>query len=141
MNNARLIRLGLYFLIFVNVLLLNVILHEIGHYVIADYYNLDPKIEFSLENIRNFSLNFNSVPLADTSFNDPKNHSSLADVAMAGPIVNLFLGIIFFFIFIFNKKREYLREIMIIAMMVSFASFIMNMLPLSGSDGSLIFRL
>ena len=126
--------------IFVNMLFLNVVLHEVGHYIAADYYELKPEMKLDFSEIRNAGFNLKSIPLASTSFIDNGNEGELAVVALMGPFVNLLLGALFVFVFVFwREKGWFIGEIGLIGMVVSFGSFIMNMLPMNGVDGSLIF--
>lgn len=128
--------------IFVNIFLLNVVLHEIGHYVAADYYKLEPKIEFNFEKIGEiFNFSFNGVAIASTSFIDERDNLEIFVVSLMGPFINLILGLIFLMCFIFFRNNKYIGEIALIGFVVSFGSFVMNILPFNGSDGSLIFGL
>ncbi len=138
MKGNGIIRLCLYLLIFINGFLLNVVLHEVGHYMAADYYNLEPKIDFDFKSVGNLSFGFKATPIASTSFNEPRTTGELVVVALAGPFFNLILGILFLMIFIFSKK-EIIKELMLICFVISIASFVMNILPLDGADGSLVF--
>ena len=127
--------------VFVNIFLLNIVLHEFGHYIAAEYYGLEPEIEFELGNLKEISFSLEGVGLASTSFIDNGDGLEIAIVALIGPFFNLLLGIIFLFIFVSFKRIEYLAEIGIIGVVVSIGAFVMNILPMEGVDGSLIFRL
>jgi len=122
----------------VNVFMLNVIGHELGHYVVADYYELEPKIEFELGKISDVGFGFEGIPIASTNFKDNGSESELMVVALGGPFVNFILGLMFLIVFVFCKD-SYVRELMIIAVLISFLSFGMNLLPFEGVDGGLIF--
>ena len=127
--------------VFINIFLVNVVLHELGHYAAAEHYGLEPEIEFELGNLGEMGFSFEGVGLAYTSFIDNGNKAEMAVIALMGPFVNLLLGIVFLFIFIKFRKIEYLAEIGIIGVVVSIGAFLMNMLPIEGVDGSLIFGL
>ena len=127
--------------VFVNIFFLNVVIHEIGHYVAADYYNLEPKIEFDFGAVGDLGFGFKGTPVASTSFNESDNSGALMAIVLTGPLFNLVLSLIFFSIFVFYRKNKYIKEIVIIGFILSFASFIMNLIPLEGGDGSLIFEL
>ena len=123
----------------VNVFLLNVIIHEAGHYVAADYYSLDPEIEFDLESVRdsfNFSLESKSV--ASTRFLKTEDSSSLFVITLMGPFMNLLLGILFLISLLFSEKFL-IRQFNILGVIISFMSFIMNIIPIVGSDGYYLF--
>lgn len=123
--------------VFVNIFALNVAMHEAGHYLAAEYYGLEPEIKFELEKDI-FSFSFQGTSVASTSFVDNGNKEELTIIALMGPFINLVLGVIFLVIFVL-KKNDYMREIALISAVVSLGSFIMNILPIEGIDGSLIF--
>ncbi len=127
--------------VFINVFLLNIVLHEFGHYAAAEHYGLEPEMVFELGNLGEISFSFEGVGLAYTSFIDNGNKEELAVIALMGPFVNLLLGIMFLFMFIRFRKINYLAEIGIIGIVVSIGAFLMNVLPIDGVDGSLIFGL
>ena len=123
----------------VNIFLFNVILHEYGHYVAADYYGLNPEIDFEFENVSDsLSFSLESKPIASTSF--ISNGNDLFIVTVMGPFMNLILGIIFLFYFLILRNYE-IRVICTIGFVISFMSFVMNLIPVGGSDGSYIFGL
>lgn len=125
--------------VFANSLFLNVLVHEFGHYLAAEQYRLEPKMELNLEKMGNLSFGLESVPLASTSFIDNGNKEELAVIVLMGPFMNLLMGIAFLVFFVFLSGRKIVEEIGLIGMSVSFGSFLMNMLPIAGVDGSLIF--
>lgn len=124
----------------VNIFLFNVVLHEIGHYVAADYYNLEPEIELEFGNMTNLSFGFEleGQAVASTSFINNGNENNLFVITAMGPFMNLFLGVIFLFGFLFVKKNWF-RELCVVGIVISFMSFVMNLIPVGGSDGSFIF--
>ena len=123
----------------VNLFLLNVVLHEAGHYGAARHYNLQPKMEFNLKNATRVSFGFEGETIASTSFIDNGDENEMLSVVLMGPFMNLFLGVIFLFICFFSKDD--LRLFSLIGVIVSFSSFIMNLVPLKGADGALIFNI
>ena len=141
MNKIRIVRLLGFVFIFANFFLLNVFIHEAGHYIAADYYNLEPEIEFDFGAVGDLGFGFEGTPIASTSFNEPENNSGLMVIVLTGPLFNLILSLLFFNGFIFYRNNKYIKEIVIIGFILSFASFIMNLIPIEGSDGSLIFEL
>lgn len=128
-----------YLFAFVNVMFLNVILHEGGHYIAAEHYGLEPKIEFNFENLKGMSFGLESISLATTSFNDNGNESELKVIVLMGVFMNLVLGVLFSMVFVFFRRKKYIGEIGLIGVVVSFGSLIMNLLPIQGVDGSFIF--
>ena len=87
--------------VFANVFLLNVVLHEAGHYWAAEHYALEPEIAFNFENITGAGFSFKSIPIAYTSFLDNGNLYEMGVIALMGPFVNLLLGILFMLVFAF----------------------------------------
>ena len=125
----------------VNIFLFNVILHEYGHYVAADHYGLNPEIDFEFENVSDsLSFSLESKPIASTSFISNGNENDLFVVTVMGPFMNLISGIIFLFCFLILRNYK-IREGCIIGFVISFMSFVMNLIPVGGSDGSYIFGL
>ena len=124
--------------VFVNTFLVNIVVHEWGHYLAADYYELQPEITFEFRNLSLAHFNFNSIAIANTSFIDDRNGEHVVVIALAGPFFNLFLGVLCLTICIFWKKG-FVKEMLFMGFLISLASFLMNMVSFSGSDGSLIF--
>ncbi len=124
--------------VFVNFFLVNIVVHEWGHYLAAENYGLEPEISFQFENLTSVEFSLEGMNIASTSFIDDGNSGHLSVIALVGPFFNLVLGMSFLVITILSKKR-FIKEIMFVGFIVSVASFLMNMLPFSGSDGSLIF--
>lgn len=116
----------------------NIIAHEMGHWLVANELNLDPKIHLfeSPENGTRsfFNQNFFTTYNADSVKND-------MFVAFAGPMINLIiaLGLIALY-FTIPKQKKYIRLIVIMLIIPAILSFISNMLPTAGSDGALIMQ-
>ena len=128
--------------VFVNVFLLNVVLHEVGHYVTAEHYNLEPRIEFDFNGIGDaLSFSFESRAIASTSFVDNGNKEELFFIVSMGPFINLILGLIFMTLFVVFRKKGFFAEMMIIATIVSLGAFVMNILPFEGIDGRVMLDL
>ena len=127
--------------VFANVFLLNVVLHEAGHYWATEHYALEPEIAFNFENITGAGFSFKSIPIAYTSFLDNGNLYEMGVIALMGPFVNLLLGILFMLVFGFSKERFYLKGIVLMCVMISIGSSVMNLIPIRGTDGYLILRM
>ena len=116
----------------------NIVAHEMGHWLVANELNLDPKIHLfeSPENGTRsfFNQNFFTTYNADSVKND-------MFVAFAGPMINLIiaLGLIALY-FTIPKQKKYIRLIVIMLIIPAILSFISNMLPTAGSDGALIMQ-
>jgi len=119
----------------------NIFLHEEGHYAVAKSFDLSPKIHIGEvpagEKSTFFVLSFYTTYLAKT------NSQQDAEIAFAGPLVNLLLTCIFACLyFVIPKKvrgRTYLEMILLVLLIPSLVSFIVNILPIPYSDGSVIF--
>ena len=140
----RTLRTGLWILIgivaFVNIVFFNVLIHEAGHYIAAYYYGLEPKISLELSNARGVSFNFEALPLASTSFIDNGDKNELFAVVLFGPFMNLLLSIVFLFVFV-SFKRNWAKDLAIMGFVISLGSFLMNVLPIPGADGAILFGL
>lgn len=127
-----------YGFVFVNVFFVNVVLHEFGHYLAADYYGLGPEVEFNFSEMGNLSFGIEGVAIASISFNLSNNRTEMIIVGLMGPFLNFVFGIIFLIVFVFCKNIR-IREIMFIGFVISIGSFLMNMVPMEGVDGGLVF--
>ena len=115
--------------IFANVFFVNIVFHEIGHYMAADYFGLEPEMELELENIESVAFGLESVELASTSFIDNGNKEELAVIAAMGPFANLILSVFFLFLFVYARKKRFISEMGLIGAVVSIKSYIINILP------------
>ena len=116
----------------------NIVAHEMGHWLVANELNLDPKIHLfeSPENGTRsfFNQNFFTTYNADSVKND-------MFVAFAGPMINLIiaLGLIALY-FTIPKQKKYVRLIVIMLIIPAILSFVSNIIPTAGSDGALIMQ-
>lgn len=129
----------IYVFVAVNVFVVNVVFHEVGHFVAAEHYGLRPVIEFDMNNVENnFSLSLESKPIASTKFLKTESEDDLFVITLIGPLMNLLIGLVFLFSLLMFKTYE-IKELCFIGVVLSFVSFVMNMIPVSGSDGIYIF--
>ncbi len=122
---------------FVLAITINVVFHEIGHFLIADSFGYHPTIHF-LETPKNGQGVATSASVAYVSYNGISNFFTKEDglIALGGPIINLlFTFIAGAMYFAFGKKNIYLDAALLIFMLVSLTAFISNMIPLAPSDG------
>jgi Zn-dependent protease len=140
-------------------IMLNVYLHELGHYFMAEHFDLNPSMHFtagSNENAGVFSLLLSQDFKAYVRFDAPDVLMKDLLVTAAGPIVNLIiivsllLGNTFIIKKLKKNKNLYkkyfwnfllLDAIFISLLVPSILSFIINMSPIVGSDGSVIYEL
>lgn len=102
--------------------LLTVLVHELGHLACMKKLNCYPKA---------FNLTLYGVFIVSPSVYSNENEKMF--VALSGPLVNLALFIIFYFIN-FVIRSDYLLKFSL----VNFIFFLMNMLPINGLDGGTI---
>jgi hypothetical protein len=127
------------FAVFLGVFLLNVYTHEIGHYVVADAFGLEPKI--TMEPLRDgLSFTAEPKPLAYTEFNKTESDFELILIAIAGPIVNLLITIIFLIVYVNYKHNVRIQNIALAGLVPSLFSFVINIIPYSTTDGMMILQ-
>lgn len=134
----KILRILIFVVVSLNVFLLNVVMHEIGHYLIANYHDLKPEIELNIENIGDLGFSLEEKTIASTSFNSPNSENILIAISFMGPVMNLVLGVAFsiFFMLVSNKKT---KLIFLVGIIISLLSFVTNLLPFEGTDGNIIF--
>lgn len=159
------------FLVVFGVLLsisMNVYLHELGHYVVADYYELNPTMHVTnVLSLENDSLRVNMNPVAYVQYQNPGNTPEAIrkniNVTLAGPLVNLIITIFFVVTYIFTKffvkkklfnseiykrsssyrlkvfKLSFLVDVIFISLLIpSLVSVIVNLSNIPGSDGAFL---
>ncbi|MFP4111565.1 MAG: site-2 protease family protein [Candidatus Woesearchaeota archaeon] len=136
----------------------NVYFHEVGHYLVAKAYDLEPEMHFTTGNSDGglFSIIMSNEFKAFVRFNATKNQIQNLLVTSAGPLVNLFfsivLAVLYFGVLRKLKKNKdlYVKKFWVFLMLdvvfVSFfipsiLSFVINMSLISGSDGTVIYSL
>jgi len=124
-------------------LLANIYIHEYGHFVVADHYELEPEMHFEAITFdSNSKLNFYS-PAAYTSYSSHGYALTSQDmsIAFAGPLFNLFFALFVcgLYLAIPKKRRTFwLQAVFAVLAIPAFASFAINMMPLGYSDGAII---
>ncbi|MBI4095989.1 MAG: M50 family metallopeptidase [DPANN group archaeon] len=122
-------------------LLFNIVLHEAGHYAVADYYGAEPKIVFNVTE-SGFGFALNGKPVAETVYSAKTNYSQDFWIALAGPAVNLalFLSVVVFLSFVRMKNITFKIMLQLFAA-VSILAFFLNAMPASGTDGFMMLNL
>ena len=159
------------FLVVFGVLLsisMNVYLHELGHYVVADYYELNPTMHVTnVLSLQNDSLRVNMNPVAYVQYQNPGNTLEAIrkniNVTLAGPLTNLLITVLLLLGYIFTrllvKNRLYnsdnyrkssryrlkvfkfcfLIDVIFISLIIpSLVSVIVNFSNTPGSDGAFL---
>lgn len=125
--------------IFTGVFLLNVYAHEMGHFVTADILGLKPQI--TMEPLKeNLDFSMESKPLAYTEFDKTESKTQMIFIAIAGPLVNLLIAMIFLIIYINYRHNARIQNIALAGLFPSIFSFIINIIPYSTTDGMMILQ-
>jgi membrane-associated protease RseP (regulator of RpoE activity) len=140
-------------------LVINVVAHEYGHYKVAQYYDLNPKMNLpinDLKDVKSLSFYMSDDFRAYVSFDATGTNRQDLFVTFAGPAINLLLSLLIIFVYFLlvyrlkksNKfyKKNYLILLALDAIFISLLipcvlSFLINMLPITGSDGLVIYEL
>lgn len=143
-------------------ILLNVYLHEMGHFAVAEHYHLQPSIHISGFVENEGGLRFNINPRAHTSFTDPHDTMKNIFITIAGPAVNIALTLLFVILhFVLHralKKKmkattvpskfwkltriSFFVDMVFLALIIpSFVSSVVNLSNLPGSDGAFLRQL
>jgi len=118
----------------------NVYAHELGHYVAADIFGLNPTMSFEpAKDALNFGVE--SKELAYTEFDKTDNNEQMFFIALAGPLVNLLLIMIFLLIYVNYRHIPVIQNIAIGGLIPSIFSFIVNIIPYGTTDGMMILSL
>ena len=130
-------------LVFVTVFLLsismNIFIHELSHFAVADFFNLNPEMHFNNladESVTSFFTSDSQIAYVSYSSITPSITGQDALIAIAGPLANLIIG--FSALGIFMKKQNkspLIKMILMLIVIPSFVSFAINILPFAPSDG------
>jgi len=133
-------KLLLIVIVFLSSFIGNVLLHETGHYLTASMFGLNPSMYVSSP-AESLNYIFESKPIASVSFSESASNEQTFLVGLMGPAVNLFLAVIFLVIYIESKQNKYIGKSALAAFLPSILSFIINILPLGSTDGSVLLSL
>lgn len=136
-------KLALLILIIFASMTLNIVLHEAGHYTTADLLNLDP--EMHLESPVNISEGtvVTTPNFAYVSYSSTTSSITFQDalVAASGPLVNAMLALLAISAYIFYpKKNGLIKYSLLMFIIISIVSLAANLIPVSPSDGSILFE-
>ncbi len=138
MRRITLFLLGI-FLLFSSIFA-NVVLHEFGHYAVAEHFELEPEVHFEQPVSLNSSYVLTVEPrVAYVSYNGSAFDLTYRDfwVALAGPAVNLcFSGLAFGgYLFARKKEKDLLAFAFLIILVPSLISTFVNLIPIARTDG------
>ncbi len=116
-------------------LVLNIAIHEAGHYAVAGLFGLQPKMGFE----GGAGFIWNNEPIAYTIYIGGTQIQD-ALISAAGPLAN-FLVFIFSVLFCRKSKNFNLQLVLLALSIVALLSFVSNIIPSSGSDGEVLVKL
>jgi len=121
---------------------LNVYIHEYGHFLAAKHYDLQPEIHFEEPVSTGNKFSF-FTPRAFTSYISDTQEITAEDavIAFAGPLVNLAFALFVTAIYFLIPKRKRTFAVQTALAMIAipaYISFIINLLPMGYSDGTII---
>jgi len=126
---------------------MNIGVHEFGHYAAAKQYGLDPKMHFEVKPVESGVLkNVMYTTSFYTEYNAPAINPVKEDavIAFSGPLVNIIVSLLLtlaYFLVPKNTPRKRLISVVIILFLIpSVLSVILNLIPLSGTDGSVMMQ-
>ena len=123
---------------------LNVIVHETGHYIVAERFHAQPTMHFEnpLQNgVVGFSI-VSATPVAYVAFQPVEDTWETASVALAGVLFNAILGLIFTFIYLQMEKSHTRTTLFLALVLPCILSIFINLnIWQAQSDGALLFHL
>ena len=120
-------------------LFFNIVAHEAGHWAVAEADGLKPEIHF-FEQSQEGKASF-YTPSFSVSYSGRSSPEEDAEIAFAGPVVNLIITLVLmglYFVIPKGKRTVNLALIFIMLVLPSLISFIVNMLPFAGNDGNIL---
>lgn len=119
----------------------NIMLHETGHFIAAEHFNLQPKM-YLFDNGTGTGFSFFNQNFY-TTYNSPASYASYVDflIALAGPLANvlLVLGLAIAY-FKVPKTKGTLRLAILMLLIPSVISVLSNLLPVAGTDGGIVWN-
>ncbi len=119
----------------------NVVLHEAGHYILAEGYGYNPTMHFNSPiNNDTKSLQVDAA-VAYVSYGSPTKETTGSDaaIAFAGPLTNLIFGFMFMiFYFTMPKKDGLFALLLLIFAITGFIAGFSNLYPSGSTDGAVI---
>lgn len=122
----------------------NIVLHELGHFMAANYFELNPELHIFEQESSVASAAAAFSPSFYVSYDSPAMEISRIDaiIAFAGPFANLLFLLILCFIYFKSsaKRRSFWRLFFIALALPAAVSAFLNLAPIGYSDGSVIFE-
>jgi Zn-dependent protease len=132
------------FVCLVSSLAVNIYLHEYGHYAVAKEYNLDPEMHFEVNEPEEGALFYTTSFYTEYTAPAEKLTDKDANIAFAGPAVNMIIALLFGIAYLLVPKdtprKRLVATILILFLIPSVLSVIVNIIPFTGTDGSMIFQ-
>lgn len=126
--------------IFLGSFLGNVVAHEFGHYVAADLFDKNP--DMHLEALKEpVKTALESKSIAYVEFDKTDSKLELSIIALMGPLVNLLITLILLNVYMSLRKKPHLQTLVMVAIIPSIFSFVINILPFASTDGSVLLNL
>jgi membrane-associated protease RseP (regulator of RpoE activity) len=116
----------------------NIVAHEMGHWLVASELDLNPKMHL-FEAPETGTRSFFNQNFFTTYNSGSVQHDVL--VAAAGPMINLALALGLAVVYMkLPKKRKYARLVVLMLLIPAILSFVANIIPTAGSDGSVLIQ-
>ncbi|MFH0869226.1 MAG: site-2 protease family protein [archaeon] len=123
-------------------LFFNIVVHESGHYAAASDLNLKPQMHFFADYKQPYKVSL-FTPNFFTLYEPHSSAKQDAEIALAGPMTNALIAACLIGVYIAlpkNKKTFRLNLIFLVLIVPAVVSAFSNMLPLAGTDGSVIWN-
>ena len=132
----------LFFAVFVGSMGFNIFMHELGHFAVAEAYDSNPEMHFMPDGVSVNAFYTADSKIAYVSYDSDTVDITQQDVkiAMAGPLVNLLLGSLGMLLYLSPKRSDLSKMLLILLIVPSYVSFVINIIPISPSDGFYLFQ-
>ena len=117
----------------------NIFAHELGHYLMADHFSLEPKV-YLFDNGTGTGFSFFNQNFY-TTYDNPSTQTAKTDfmIALAGPVANLLIVLALVCLYFkIPKQKQILRLAVIMLLIPSIVSVLSNIIPAAGTDGGII---